>query len=210
MQTHSRMKEVMNVLLTLLDKVETICLLFECDGAGGERKKEEKETKSNIWVEFITYLSGIPWFSSVSVKDSLFQSLQRLNDSACQKMILCCQLLQVGLNRLSRCCSCEQTPGRGRRGCTCHLSMLTCFCMDTLCLLLLEKLEVLYCIIWYPCPRICLTQAKSTNPVVSWGGLYWTPVMANVSGSFRYYRKEDQSTRRPDFSSDCYLPALGF
>lgn len=48
MQTHSRMKEVMNVLLTLLDKVETICLLFECDGAGGERKKEEKETNSNI------------------------------------------------------------------------------------------------------------------------------------------------------------------
>ena len=48
--------------------------------------------------------------------------------------ILCCQFMQVGLNRLSRCCSCDQTSGRGRRGSTCHVSTLaciTCFCEYT-------------------------------------------------------------------------------
>lgn len=162
-------------------------------------------------MEFITYLSATLWLFNVSANDFLFQSLQRLNDSACQEVILCCQLPQVSLNRFSRCCSCDQIPVRGRWGSTCHVSMLTYFCVDTQWeeyLPLLEKLEVLYYIVWCPSPRIWLMEAKATNMFMSWGeDLCLIPVMANVSGSLRYSRKRTKMLE--DLVSALPLTSLG-
>lgn len=51
-----------NILPTLLDKIKTMCLLFQCNWK--KKRKEEGKQKGQFQhpMKFITYFSGNPWF----------------------------------------------------------------------------------------------------------------------------------------------------
>ena len=131
-ETHSRIKEAMFFSSCFIRWKQLVSSLNVTEKKKKKKDRKRKEINLNIWMEFITYLSGTPWFLNVSAKDSNFGRSSMTQPV--REWILCCQFMQVGLNRLSRCCSCDQTSGRGRRGSTCHLSTLACiacFCEDT-------------------------------------------------------------------------------
>ena len=85
-QTHSRIKEAMFFSSCLIRWKQLVSSLNMIEKKKKKKDRKRKEINLNIWMEFITYLSGTPWFLNVSAKDSLFQLLQKLNDSACQSM----------------------------------------------------------------------------------------------------------------------------
>lgn len=95
-QTHPRIKETMffpPCLIRWKQRVHS----FSAIGGGGEKEKEKTQSQHLDGIYYIPFWvpppPPPPRPLDVSANNSLFQSLQRLNDSAGQGMILCCQLL---------------------------------------------------------------------------------------------------------------------